>query len=201
MATGLPVDIVRLRDEIRTKYQEVAEQPDAAHHFHTGRRALDHLGYPAELTDELPPRAAEAFAGVANVFHFGLPGEGSRVVDIGSGSGADSLVAANAVGPEGEVVGVDMNDAMLQRARTAAAEGGLGNAEFREGMAEELPVEDGWADVVISNGVLNLVPDKLAAYREIFRVLGPGGHLQVSDICVEEEVPEAAQGDVDLWTA
>lgn len=195
------INVAQLRSEITAKYREVAERPDAEQHFHTGRRALAHLGYPSELADALPERAASAFAGVANVFSPGLPQPGERVVDVGSGAGADSLLAARAVGSDGEVVGVDMNEAMLSRAGAAAAEADLDNVEFREGVAEELPVPDGWADVVISNGVLNLVPDKLAAYREIHRVLRPGGRMQISDICVEREVPEEARADIDLWTA
>ena len=201
MSTRRTVDVERLRDEVESKYAEVAETPDAEHHFHTGRRALDHLGYPAELVEGLPDEAVDAFSGVANVFHWGLPGPGERVVDVGSGAGTDCLVAAGAVGSDGAVVGVDMNGRMRERARRAADAAGLGHVEYRRGLAEELPVEDGWADRVISNGVLNLVPDKTAAYGEIFRVLRPGGRLQVSDICVEEEVPEEAKRDVDLWTA
>ena len=201
MGTDVPVDVEHLRSEIRIKYSEVAKQPGAEHHFHTGRKALDHLGYPAEAVDALPGGAVDAFAGVANVFHWGLPLPGERVVDVGSGAGTDALLAANAVGPEGAVVGVDMNEEMLARANAGASAAGLDNVEFREGVAEELPVPDGWADVVISNGVINLVPDKLTAYREIHRVLRPGGWVRVSDICVEQDVPEEAKQDVDLWTA
>lgn len=201
MSIRQPVDVDRLRGEIQKKYGEVAEEPARDYHFHTGAGALDHLGYPPELVEGLPDEAVRAFSGVANLFHWGLPAPGERVVDVGSGAGTDCLIAARAVGPDGAVVGVDMNPDMLARARRAAAAAGIEHAEFREGLAEELPVGDGWADRVISNGVLNLVPDKLAAYREIFRVLRPGGRLQVSDICVEEEVPEGAKADVDLWTA
>lgn len=201
MSVDLPVDVDHLRSEILTKYSEVAETPGALHHFHTGRPALDHLEYPREVTDPLPDTAADAFAGVANVFHWGLPAPGERVVDVGSGAGTDALIAAHAVGDAGAVVGVDMNEAMLGRARAAAQAGGYHGVEFREGAAEALPVPDGWADVVISNGVLNLVPDKAAAYTEIQRVLRPGGRMQVSDICVDHEVPDQARADVDLWTA
>ncbi len=201
MAAETPVDVSRLRSEIRIKYSEVAERPDAEHHFHTGRKALDHLGYDPETLAPLPADAVDAFAGVAHVFGFGLPAKGENVVDIGSGSGTDALIAAHAVGDTGGVIGVDMNDAMLQRAQGAAADAGLDNVEFRSGVAEELPVPGEWADVVISNGVLNLVPDKLAAYQEIFRVTRPGGRLQVSDICVDHAVPDEAKQDVDLWTA
>lgn len=201
MSESTPVDVQRLRTEVERKYRGVADDPTADHHFHTGREALDHLGYPADLVDGLPEEAVEAFAGVAPLFHFGLPEPGERIVDVGSGAGTDSLVAARAVGPEGAVIGVDMSERMLSRARRAADDAGLANVEFREGLAEDLPVEDGWADRVISNGVLNLVPDKPAAYGEIFRVLRPGGRLQVTDICVEQEVPEGAKKDIDLWAA
>lgn len=201
MRTETPVDVERLRGEVDEKYREVAEDPTADHHFHTGARALSHLGYPRELYADLPEEAVEAFSGVANVFHWGVPDAGERVVDVGSGAGTDCMIAGRAVGPDGTVVGVDMNPDMLGRARKAAEADDLEHVEFREGLAEELPVEDGWADRVISNGVLNLVPDKQAAYREVFRVLRPGGELQVSDICVKEAVPEQAKADVDLWTA
>ena len=137
---------------------------------------------------------------VANPFHWGLPRAGERVVDVGSGTGLDSMIAANAVRPEGTVVGVDMTPEMLERALAGADEAGIVNVEFREGLAEQLPVDDGWADLVISNGVINLVPDKLGAYREIARVLKPGGRVQVADICVEKPVPESALRDIDLWT-
>ncbi len=201
MSTTQQVDVDRLRGEIQKKYGEVAEEPSRDYHFHTGAEALDHLGYPPDLVEELPEDAVQAFSGVANLFHWGLPSSGERVVDVGSGAGTDCLIAGQAVGPGGTVVGVDMNPDMLSRARRAAEAAGLEHVEFREGLAEELPLEDGWADRVISNGVLNLVPDKLAAYREISRVLKPGGQLQASDICVEQDVPEGAKADVDLWTA
>jgi arsenite methyltransferase len=201
MAADTPVDVDRLRNEIESTYQQVAERPDGSYHFHTGRRAMDHLGYPADLLDALPASAIDAFAGVANVFGPGLPEVGSRVVDVGSGAGTDTLIAARAVGTDGAAIGVDINEAMLQRARAAAAAAGMPHVGFRRGLAEELPVDDGWADLVISNGVLNLVPDKAAAYTEIHRALRPGGRLQVSDICVEAAVPDEAKQDVDLWTA
>lgn len=196
----VPVDVEHLRRAIRDKYQEVAVDPGAGYHFFTGRRAARRCGYRAEVLEGLPERVVEAFAGVADPFHWGLPRPGERVVDVGSGAGLDSVIAARAVGPEGEVVGVDMTPDMLRRAREVAGELDLGNLEFRHGLAEELPVPDGWADLVISNGVLNLVPDKAAAYREIHRVLRPGGRVQVADICVERPVPEGAKADIDLWT-
>lgn len=194
-------DVDQLRDEVEKKYRKVAQDPTEDHHFHTGAEALDHLGYPEHLTRGLPEEAAAAFSGVANVFHWGEPEPGARVVDVGSGAGTDCLIAGRAVGPDGAVMGVDMNDSMLARARRAADAAGLDQVGYRRGLAEDLPVEDGWADRVISNGVLNLVPDKPAAYAEVFRVLRPGGELQVSDICVREPVPDGAKADIDLWTA
>lgn len=198
--TNVTVDVGALRSEVQRKYAEVVETPDREFHFHTGRRAALNAGYSEEWLDPIPERALASFAGVSNPFHWGLPHAGERVVDVGSGAGTDSLIAARAVGPGGSVVGVDMTPQMLERAGEAARESGLGNVEFREGLAERLPVPDGWADLVISNGVINLVPDKVGAYREIARVLRPGGRIQIADICVERPVPEAALGDIDLWT-
>jgi arsenite methyltransferase len=194
------VDVAELRREIRTKYVEVVEHPDATFHFHTGLRAAANAGYRDEWFRGLPASTIASFAGVGNPFHWGTPRAGERVVDVGSGAGFDSMIAARAVGSEGAVVGVDMTPEMLELARIGAKEAGLANVEFREGLAERLPVQDGWADVVISNGVINLVPDKVGAYREIARVLRPGGRVQVADICVEKPVPESAIRDIDLWT-
>jgi SAM-dependent methyltransferase len=198
--TGIAVDVAKLREEIRTKYVEVVEHPDASFHFHTGLRAAANAGYLDGWLEGLPKSSIASFAGVANPFHWGLPRSGERVVDVGSGTGMDAMVAANAVGVDGRVIGVDMTPEMLERAREAADEADILNVEFREGFAEQLPVEDGWADVVISNGVINLVPDKLGAYREIARVLKQGGRVQIADICVERPVPESALRDIDLWT-
>jgi arsenite methyltransferase len=189
-----------LRIQIQQKYREVASAPSAEYHFFTGRRAAEHVGYSGDLIDDLPDAIVAPFAGVANPFHWGLPNAGERVVDVGSGAGLDAALAARAVGPDGSVIGVDMTDDMLERARSAAATLQLDNLEFRQGLAEELPVPDGWANVVISNGVLNLVPDKIGAYREIFRVLEPGGRFQIADIYVEKEIPEGVQRDINLWT-
>lgn len=201
MTRELAVDVDRLRSEITTKYRQVAERPDAEQHFHTGRRALELVGYPAAVLDALPTGAVDAFAGVAHAFHFGLPAPGERAVDVGCGAGTDTLIAAGAVGASGAVVGVDMNEAMLARGRAAAAEAGFEHVEFREGIAEALPVPDGWADVVSSNGALSLVPDKATAFAEMFRILRPGGRLSLCDLCVEQPVPVEAQRDVDLWAA
>lgn len=194
------IDTAELRRRVQEKYQEVAFDPDAEYHFFTGRRATRRLGYPSQALDGLPGSTIDAFAGVANPFHWGSPEPGERVVDVGSGGGLDSVIAARAVGDDGRVVGVDMTTSMLERARSAAQQLGLDQLEFRRGLAEDLPVPDGWADLVISNGVLNLVPDKMRAYQEILRVLRPGGRLQVADIYVEQAIPAGAQRDIDLWT-
>lgn len=198
--TGIVVDVAKLREEIRTKYVEVVEHPDATFHFHTGLRAAANAGYLDGWLEGLPKSSIASFAGVANPFHWGLPRPGERVVDVGSGTGMDAMVAANAVGVDGRVIGIDMTPEMIERAREGAVEAEISNVEFREGLAEQLPVDDEWADVVISNGVINLVPDKLGAYREIARVLKPRGRVQIADICVERAVPESALKDIDLWT-
>lgn len=194
------VDYDRLRSQIQQKYQEVATRPDGEYHFFTGRRATHQVGYAPHLVEDLPDEVVAAFAGVANPFHWGLPRSGEIVVDVGSGGGMDSVIAARAVGDRGKVIGVDMTEDMLERARRAAQGAGAANLEFRQGYAEELPFDDASVDVVISNGVLNLVPDKTAAYAEIFRVLKPGGRFQIADIVVEKEVSEGARRDIDLWT-
>lgn len=194
------VDVDRLREEIQTKYREVVADPEATFHFHTGLTAAGRAGYKDAWFDGVPTGSIASFAGVANPFHWGLPNEGENVVDVGSGAGMDSMIAARAVGPNGAVVGVDMTPEMLERSRGEAAAAGIENVDFREGLAERLPVEESWADLVISNGVINLVPDKMGAYRQIFRALKPGGRIQIADICVDRPVPEGALKDIDLWT-
>lgn len=195
------VDSDALREKVREKYQEVATKPDGEFHFHTGRKLATLCGYDAVLVDALPEEAVEAFAGVACPFALRSLRPGERVVDVGSGAGMDSFLAANLVGREGWVVGVEMTAEMLTRAQRVAQRLGLANVEFRPGVAEELPVEDAWADVVIANGVLNLVADKQRAFREIWRVLRPGGVLQFADIATGKPVPEEALKDIDLWAA
>ena len=194
------VDVEELREEVRKKYREVADTPTADFHFHTGRAHALRMGYPQSPLDQLPEEATEAFAGVANPFYWGLPQAGETVVDLGSGAGMDSFIAAIAVGPEGRVIGIDMTPEMIERSTRLARELGLDNVEFREGVIEDLPIDSGWADVVISNGVINLCPDKLGVYKEIHRVLKPGGRMTIADICVEKPVPEGALKDIDLWT-
>lgn len=198
--TGTPVDPEALRSEVRRKYRDVADRPDDAHHFHTGRDLARRLGYPSEVVDALPDAAVESFAGIADPFSLRTLAPGERVVDVGSGAGFDSIVAARQVGPEGRVVGVDMTTEMLTKARRNADDLGVPNVEFRAGYAEDLPVADGWADVVISNGVFNLCADKRAAFAEVLRVLTPGGHLQFGDIANGTPVPPEALQDIDLWT-
>jgi arsenite methyltransferase len=197
---GLLVDPERLRCEVREKYREVAAHPDAEHHFHTGRSLAARLDYPSELVDALPDEAVESFAGVGNPFSLRPLSPGEHVVDIGSGAGLDALIAARLVGPDGHVTGVDMTDEMLIKARANARRVGLANVEFREGLAEALPVGEGSADVVISNGVFNLCADKHAVFTEVVRVLRPGGVLQFADIANGRPVPDGALHDIDLWT-
>ena len=194
------VDAEALRAEVRVKYTEVATNPDGAFHFHTGRRLAELLDYPLNIRALLPDDAMASFAGVDNPFSAGRIPVGGRVVDLGSGGGFDCFVASELVGPTGSVIGVDMTPAMLERARRVANELDLHNIEFRQGILETLPVADGWADVVISNGVLNLVADKAQVLAEAQRVLRPGGVLQFADIAVGGEVPEAAKCDIELWT-
>ena len=197
----VPIDADALRAQVREKYREVALEPDGEFHFHTGRGQALRLGYDPEVVAHVPDAASEAFAGVANPFTLRRLRDGERVVDVGSGGGFDAFVAAAAVGDAGTVVGVDTTPEMLERARAAAGAAGCENVEFREGLAEALPVGDGWADVVISNGVINLVADKRRAFAEIHRVLRPGGFLQFADIANGRPVPEEAIADIDLWTA
>lgn len=190
-----------LRDQVRNKYRDVATDPHGEHHFHTGRFLAAHLGYDEAFVASFPDVAVESFAGVASPFSLRPLQKGERVVDVGSGAGFDSFVASHLVGPAGKVVGVDMTEEMLAKARSTAGMMANSTVEFREGLAERLPVEDGWADVVISNGVINLCPDKNAVFSEIHRVLRAGGWLQFADIANGNPVPAAALNNVDLWTA
>jgi len=188
-----------LRQAIQEEYQIVAENPDHGFHFHTGRPLTRILGYKKEWLAGIPQSSIESFAGTGNPFSLGELKPGDRIVDVGSGAGLDSLIAAKMVGSGGRVIGVEMTPAMLTKARLAAKEAELDNVEFREGFAEALPVLDGWADVVISNGVLNLMPDKSVALVEMARVLKSGGRLQIADIVVEKPVPDGIKRNIDLW--
>jgi SAM-dependent methyltransferase len=200
MSDGLLVDPDALREQVREKYREVAADPHRIFHFHLGRTNAARLGYEQEAVDALPDRAVESFAGVANPFSLRRLQPGERVVDVGSGAGFDSFIAASQVGDSGRVIGVDMTPEMLKKSRATADSLAFAHVEFCEGLAEELPVEDGWADVVISNGVINLCPDKKAVFDEIHRVLKPGGWLQFADIANGRPVPPEALRDIDLWT-
>lgn len=196
-----PVDAAALREEVKKKYRDVAIKPHDQYHFHTGRFLASRLGYDSKAVDALPDEAVESFAGVANPFSLRDLKPGERVVDLGSGGGFDCFIAGGKVGPTGDVVGVDMTEEMLAKSRKTAHAMGLSNLEFREGLLEQLPVADGWAHVVISNGVLNLCADKQQVFSEIRRVLRPGGHLQLADIANGRPVPESAVANIDLWTA
>ncbi len=201
MTETLPVDSNVLREEVKAKYREVATDPDGQYHFHTGRPLTRRLKYDEASVDSLIDAAVESFAGVTNPFMMRNLATGEKVVDAGSGGGFDRFIAANQVGDAGYVVGVDMLPEMLEKSSNTASIMGLENIEFREGLLEELPVDDHWADVVISNGVFNLCADKKQVFAEVWRVLRPGGRLQFGDIANGNPVPESAIQDIDLWTA
>ncbi len=201
VAGAIPgLDREELRAAIQAEYAEVAAHPDKGFHFHTGRPLARILGYADAWLAGIPEGAIESFAGTGNPFSLSEIRPGERVVDIGCGAGIDSLIAARMVGVGGAVIGVDMTPAMLAKARRNATEAGITHVEFRAGYGEALPVPDGWADAIISNGVLNLMPDKLVALTEMARVLKPGGRLQIADIMVQLPVPQDAKADISLWT-
>ena len=193
------LDVGTLRAAIREEYEAVATRPGESFHFHTGRPLAQLLGYADAWLEGIPEASVDSFAGTGNPFSLGVLESGEHVVDVGCGAGIDTLIASRMVGVVGKVIGIDMTPAMLEKARSAAAEMRASNVELREGFAESLPVDDGWADVVISNGVLNLFPDKLAGLREMARVLRPGGRLQIGDIVVQKPVGDGAKRNIDLW--
>jgi SAM-dependent methyltransferase len=194
------VDRDQLRAQISEKYTDVALEPERGFHFHTGRPLANMLAYDDADIDPLPASAVDSFAGVGNPFSMGRLAPGETVVDIGCGAGFDTLIAARQVGPSGTVISVDMTDAMLQKTRAGASALGFAHVDVRHGYAEALPVTDATADVVISNGVINLTPDKIAVMREVYRVLKPGARFQIGDIVVHKEVPQDAKDDIDLWS-
>jgi arsenite methyltransferase len=198
LALNLDVDL--LRTAIQCEYEHVAQEPQRGFHFHTGLPLAKLLEYREDWLDGIPAAAVESFAGTGCPFSLGPLYAGENIVDIGSGAGIDSLIAARMVAPDGQVVGVDMTPAMQEKAARVAAEAGFTNVDFRLGYAEELPVPDSWAHVVISNGVLNLMPDKGAALSEMYRVLKPGGRLQIGDILVQKELSDSTRERIDLWT-
>jgi len=194
------ISLKELRVEIQKEYANVALDPNKGYHFHTGRKLANILGYDEALYADLPESNIASFAGTGNPFSVGDIHAGETVVDVGSGAGFDSLIASRLARSVGRVVGVDMTPEMLSKARAGAEAMGATHVEFREGLAESLPIPDRFADVVISNGVLNLTLDKTETLREWFRILKPGGRLQVGDILVEREVPNSALDDISLWT-
>ena len=189
-----------LRDAIKKEYENVAVYPNKGYHFHTGREAANRIGYDKMLYDSVPEKNIASFAGTGNPFNLGPMNPGDIVVDVGSGSGFDALIASKMVDPKGRVVGIDMTHAMLKKARSGASEMGAINVEFREGHAENLPLPDEFADVIISNGVLNLALDKKKTLSEWERVLKPGGRLYIGDILVAKSIPQSALEDLSLWT-
>ncbi len=201
MTTQITPDVETLQQAVRQRYAELATRPEGTFHFHHGRPLAEILNYPMAQVDAMPARSVESFAGVGNPFSLGAIQPGETVLDVGSGGGFDCFIAAQAVGATGKIIGVDMCDAMLEKSRETGRQMGLDQVEFREGLIEALPVPDGSIDVAISNGVINLCPDKNKAFVEIFRALKPGGRMYLADIVVHRPVPEAAKANVDLWTA
>jgi arsenite methyltransferase len=199
MAVEVEIDVELLKSEIKKTYASVSEQPKTEFIFPTGRAWAEDLDYPDELAN-VPEAAVESFAGVANPWTMGRLAEGERVLDLGSGAGTDSLIAAQMVGEHGRVTGIDMTPAMLSKARGAAAEMGARNVEFVESEAEQLPFPDGSFDVVISNGVIDLIPDKDAVFAELYRVLTPGGRMQIADVTIQNPVSAEGRRNIDLWT-
>jgi SAM-dependent methyltransferase len=199
MAVEADIDVDLLKSEIKKTYSSVSQEPGRDFIFPTGRAWAEDLGYPDELAN-VPETAVESFAGVANPWTMGRLQPGERVLDLGSGAGTDSLIAAQRVGADGHVTGIDMTAAMLAKARAAVAEMGAANVEFVEAEAERLPFADASFDVVISNGVIDLVPDKDAVFAELHRVLVPGGRLQIADVTIQNPVSAEGRRNIDLWT-
>src|SRR6187401_680063 len=199
MAVDVGIDVDLLKSEIKKTYASVSQEPERDFIFPTGRAWAEDLGYPDELAN-VPEAAVESFAGVANPWTMGRLAPGERVLDLGSGAGTDSLVAAQMVGPGGQVTGIDMTPEMVAKARAAATALGVDNVEFLEGEAERLPFPDASFDVVISNGVIDLIPDKDAVFAELYRVLEPGGRIQVADVTIQNPVSAEGRRNIDLWT-
>jgi SAM-dependent methyltransferase len=195
------IDVNSLRDKVKVMYQAVAEEPHGNFHFEMGYDLAARLGYPRDALDAIPIEAVESFAGVGYHLRLADLRTGEHVVDLGSGSGMDAFVAARRVGSTGQVVGDDMTDAQLAKARRLAERDGYANTRFESGLIEDAPVADGWADVIISNGVINLCSDKAAVFAEIARILKPGGRMAISDIVTEKQLTEAIVCDVNLWAS
>jgi arsenite methyltransferase len=195
------VDVGELETKVRDMYRHVAEEPEGDYHFELGRTLADRLGYPADVLDRIPAGAVESFAGVGYFFDLAELQEGERVIDLGSGSGMDVFFAATRVGPGGAVVGIDFTDEQLAKASRLAEEAGFAQVELREGRIESLPAENESFDCVISNGVINLAPDKDRVFAEAARVLKPGGRLAIADIVSEQQLKESIVCDADLWAS
>lgn len=200
MTDNTILNLEALRTAIQIEYKAVASDPGQGFHFHTGQPLAAMLGYHDEWLKGIPEASIESFAGTGNPFSIHELRPGEQVIDVGCGAGMDSMIAAKMVGPSGRVIGVDMTSAMLAKAQQSAAEAFFSNVEFCEGYGESLPIPDGWADVVISNGALNLMPDKVMALKEMWRILQPTGRLQIADILVQKAVPTSAKQNIDLWT-
>ena len=200
MAVEVEIDVETLKCEIKKTYAQVSTDQDTEFIFPTGRAWAVDLGYPEDLLERVPEASAGSFAGVANPFSLGPLRAGEQVLDLGSGAGTDSLVAAQMTGPTGHVVGIDMTPQMVATAQESARAMGVENVEFLEGEGERLPFPDRSFDVVISNGVIDLIPDKDAVFAELFRVLQPGGRLQLADVTIQQPVSEEGRRNIDLWT-
>ena len=196
----LPVDVDVLREEIQKTYTDVATDAAQEFIFPTGRSWAQELGYPEPELSRVPAATVESFAGVANHWTLGHVEPGSVVLDLGCGAGTDLLIAAQMTGPSGHAIGVDMTPSMLERARASAHQMGIDHVELHESLIESLPLSNASVDVVISNGVIDLVPDKYAVLDEIDRVLRPSGRLQLADVVIHHEVSEDARARIDLWT-
>lgn len=195
------LDTGELKQRVQQMYEEVAREPDREFHFETGRPLAERLGYPPADLDRIPAAAIDSFAGVGYFLDLAAIGSGDTILDLGSGAGMDSFLAALATGPDGHVIGVDMTEAQLAKARRLAHDGGFGAVEFRDGYIEQPPVEDAGVDCVISNGVINLSPDKPAVFAAAARALRRGGRLALADIVTEQRLPEGVTCDAALWAA
>ena len=198
--TDVTVDVALLRSEIEKTYTQVSTEPGKDFIFPTGRPWAEDLGYPQPELSNVPEATVESFAGVANHWELGRIEPGEVVLDLGCGAGTDLLIAAQMTGARARAIGIDMTSSMLASARESAAAMGMENVELHESLIESLPLEDASVDIVISNGVIDLVPDKEAVFDEIDRVLRPGGRLQIADVVIHTEVPEDARKRIDLWT-